>query len=226
VVFDEAHNIDNICIEVMSINFRLGTLEAASRNVVRMQAEISKLKKSNSQRLQEEYQRLVQGLTHSGSLSTADEIPANPLLPADILQQAVPGSLRRADSFVNFLKRLIAHLKKRMSVEHVVQESPLAFLSLLLAEEEMEKKPLQFVSERLRTLLRTLEVTEMQASFFNDILTYFLDGITQDCLNICILGDSARIICRVPLLSSGPRTLKSIFFHPSPINPTLRISHR
>ena len=111
MVFDEAHNIDNICIEVMSINFRLGTLEAASRNVVRMQAELSQLKKSNSQRLQEEYQRLVQGLTHSGSLSTADEIPANPLLPADILQQAVPGSLRRADSFVNFLKRLIAHLK-------------------------------------------------------------------------------------------------------------------
>ena len=32
VVFDEAHNIDNICIEVMSINFRTQTLEACSRN--------------------------------------------------------------------------------------------------------------------------------------------------------------------------------------------------
>lgn len=170
VVFDEAHNIDNICIEVMSINFRLGTLEAASRNVTRMQAEISKLKESDSQRLQEEYQRLVQGLTHSGNLSAADEIPATPLLPADILQQAVPGNLRRADSFANFLKRLIAHLKRRMSVDHLVQESPLAFLSSILAEEEMEKKPLQFVSERLRTLLRTLEVTEMQARCYSDIL--------------------------------------------------------
>ena len=36
VVFDEAHNIDNICIEVMSINFRMPTLEACSRNLGRI----------------------------------------------------------------------------------------------------------------------------------------------------------------------------------------------
>ena len=43
-VFDEAHNIDNICIEVMSINFRLPTLEACGRNLSRVSSEIDKLK--------------------------------------------------------------------------------------------------------------------------------------------------------------------------------------
>ena len=56
--------------------------------------------------------------------------------PQDILLQAVPGNLRRADSFVLFLKRLVAHLKKRLQTEEVVQETPLAFLSQLLHEEE------------------------------------------------------------------------------------------
>ena len=38
VVFDEAHNIDNICIEVMSINFRLPTLDAAQRNLGKLRS--------------------------------------------------------------------------------------------------------------------------------------------------------------------------------------------
>jgi len=162
VVFDEAHNIDNICIEVMSINFRMPTLEACSRNLSRVKGEVDKLKESDSKRLNDEYQRLVSGLANTGALPANEELPANPLLPADILQQAVPGNLRRADSFVAFLKRFVAHLKKRLQVEHVVQESPLAFLAQLLNEEEIEQKPLRFVSERLRSLLRTLEVTDMQ----------------------------------------------------------------
>jgi DNA excision repair protein ERCC-2 len=37
VVFDEAHNIDNICIEVMSINFRIPTIDAATANLARVQ---------------------------------------------------------------------------------------------------------------------------------------------------------------------------------------------
>ena len=59
--------------------------------------------------------------------------------PQDILLQAVPGNLRRADSFVLFLKRLVAHLKKRLQTEEVVQETPLAFLSQLLHEEESSR---------------------------------------------------------------------------------------
>ena len=44
----------------------------------------------------------------------------------------MPGNLRRADQFVRFLRRLVAHLQKRMSIEVVTQESPQAFLLRLL----------------------------------------------------------------------------------------------
>jgi DNA excision repair protein ERCC-2 len=33
VVFDEAHNIDNVCIEALSVNLRKHTLQAARNNI-------------------------------------------------------------------------------------------------------------------------------------------------------------------------------------------------
>ena len=171
VVFDEAHNIDNICIEVMSINFRLPTLDAAQRNLGKLRSDVDRLKATDARRLNDEYQRLVAGLQTQGAMPTNDggcgfgctthELPANPVLPADILQQAVPGNLRRADSFVRFLARFVAHVRRRMSTDQLVVETPTAFLARLMGEEEIEAKPLKFVSDRLRSLLRTLEVTDV-----------------------------------------------------------------
>ena len=89
----------------MSINFRLPTLEACSRNISRISSEILRLKATDARRLNDEYQRLVHGLASGGALSNADEVAANPVLPDEILHQAVPGNLRRADSFVSFLRR-------------------------------------------------------------------------------------------------------------------------
>ena len=160
VVFDEAHNIDNICIEAMSINFRLPTLEACSRNISRIATEVNRLKATDARRLNDEYQRLVQGLGQA--VGPGDQLPANPVLPDEILMQAVPGNLRRADSFVSFLRRFVEHLKRRMAVQEFMQESPTAFLLRLSREEEIDAKPLRFVSDRLRSLLRTLEVTDVQ----------------------------------------------------------------
>jgi DNA excision repair protein ERCC-2 len=37
VVFDEAHNIDNVCIDSLSINITKQTLEASSRNIIKLQ---------------------------------------------------------------------------------------------------------------------------------------------------------------------------------------------
>ena len=162
VVFDEAHNIDNICIEVMSINFRLPTLEACTRNLGRISSELTRMKQTDASRLREEYERLVHGLAQSGTLPVNAELASNPVLPDEILHQAVPGNLRRAETFVKYLHKLVAFLKRRMEVNEVVQESPTAFLHKLDAEEEDFAKPMKFVADRLRSLLRTLEVTDVQ----------------------------------------------------------------
>ena len=38
MVFDEAHNIDNVCIEALSVNLRKQTLEGAGRNLGKLNA--------------------------------------------------------------------------------------------------------------------------------------------------------------------------------------------
>lgn len=73
VVFDEAHNIDSVCIEALSVTINERGLEQATRSLGRLSSEVSRLKASDSQRLQNEYQNLVNGLIDQGLL----EVSAN-----------------------------------------------------------------------------------------------------------------------------------------------------
>lgn len=96
VVFDEAHNIDNVCIEALSVNLRDNTLAAAARNLTSLQTAIQRSKQGDADRLQREYQSLVNGLQAAGVLSGwHNDALANPALPQDILNEAVPGNIRR-----------------------------------------------------------------------------------------------------------------------------------
>jgi DNA excision repair protein ERCC-2 len=73
IVFDEAHNIDSVCIEALSVTINDRGLEQATRSLGRLSAEVKNVKNSDSKRLQEEYQNLVNGLIDQGLL----DAPAN-----------------------------------------------------------------------------------------------------------------------------------------------------
>jgi DNA excision repair protein ERCC-2 len=68
IVFDEAHNIDSVCIEALSVTINDRGLEHATRSLGRLSSEVSRLKATDSQRLQQEYQNLVNGLVDQGLL--------------------------------------------------------------------------------------------------------------------------------------------------------------
>ena len=125
VVFDEAHNIDNVCIESLSIDLTEDSLRKASRGANNLERKISDLKESDAQKLQDEYQKLVEGLREADEARNEEAFMANPgsylekadtaltiaALPDDLLKEAVPGNIRRAEHFVSFLKRFIEYLK-------------------------------------------------------------------------------------------------------------------
>lgn len=161
VVFDEAHNIDNVCIEALSVNIRQQTLDAAGRNIAGLKREIERVKQTDAGKLRQEYHRLVEGLAEQGALRDTERSQwlANPALPDDILREAVPGNIRRAEHFVAFLQRFILHLRQRMSVQQVVSETPTTFLSHLQSTVAIEGKTLRFCYDRLASLIKTLEIT-------------------------------------------------------------------
>ncbi|KAG9120332.1 DNA-dependent ATPase of the nucleotide excision repair factor 4 complex [Ceratobasidium sp. 392] len=161
VVFDEAHNIDNVCIESLSIDLTRPMLDAAARSVVKLGDKIEEIKATDATKLQEEYEKLVEGLQEADEARAEDAFMANPVLPDDLLKEAIPGNIRKAEHFIAFLKRLVEYLKTRMRVLHVVAETPLSFLQHLKDITYIERRPLRFCAERLQSLVRTLELTQI-----------------------------------------------------------------
>ncbi|KAG2438141.1 hypothetical protein HXX76_005750 [Chlamydomonas incerta] len=159
VVFDEAHNIDNVCIEALSVNLRKQTLEAAGRNLGKLNASIRRAREADAQRLQSEYNRLVQGLVAQGALRGGEDWLANPALPEDVVAETVPGNIRRAEHFVGFLARFLAFLRDKMSVPVVTSQTPEVFLTELQERVQVDAKTLKFCYDRLSSLLKTLEIT-------------------------------------------------------------------
>ncbi|KAK4097140.1 DNA repair helicase [Parathielavia hyrcaniae] len=162
VVFDEAHNIDNVCIESLSTDITEDSLRKATRGAQNLENRISEMRDSDQQKLQDEYEKLVQGLRGADDGRQEDSFMANPTLPDDLLKEAVPGNIRRAEHFVAFLRRFIEYLKTRMKVRQVISETPPSFLAHLKEHTFIEKKPLRFCAERLTSLARTLELTNIE----------------------------------------------------------------
>lgn len=93
-------------------------------------------------------------------LAASDSWLANPSLPDDILKEAVPGSIRRAEHFLDVLKRLLDYLKHRLKAEKVESEGPTSFVMSLNTQTLIDQKTLKFCYDRLHSLLLTLEITD------------------------------------------------------------------
>lgn len=198
---DEAHNIDNVCIEALSVDLEEPILRDASNNVTQLRSAISNAKKSASERLAREYTRLVAGLPraiananqgegatseNSRAVIVAEDVPAPPVLPNDVLREAIPESIRKAESFVNFLNKLVMFLQHRATTENVSQERPTPFLNqLAVACSTSERKVFRGVHERLVSLLLTVQVSSwaefrpllLVGDFITILATYEKEGM-------------------------------------------------
>jgi len=249
VVFDEAHNIDNVCIEALSVTLDRRAIDLSVRSVGKLQRKVEEIKASDSAKLgayptspspasvivsnrmgvlnisAREYSELVKGLaeqhrtavpdsSRSTGASAADLLFANPVLSADILEEAVPGNIRKAEHFVAFLKKVALYFKTKLTCRDVTNETPLAFLHDMHAVTALERKPLRFTYTRLNSLLRTLEITSLDdfnalqdlANFATLVSTYMegfavitepagtaMTGISEPLLRLCCLDASIAI---------------------------------
>lgn len=162
VVFDEAHNIDDVCIESLSVKLNRQRLDQSFGNLTRLGNEIDRVKRDDASRLQEEYKRLVQGLQQAGQIddAMADQLQS-PVLPEDLVTEAVPGNIRRAEHFVALLRRVVNFFRRYLHVERAQCEGPLSISHKLEEDAEVDSKSLKFCHERLRSLLNTLQVANL-----------------------------------------------------------------
>ncbi|RVW54822.1 DNA repair helicase XPD [Vitis vinifera] len=121
---------------------------------------VGRFKATDAGRLRAEYNRLVEGLAQRGNLPISDTWLANPALPDDILKEAVPGNIRRAEHFLSVLRRLVQYLHGRLETENVEKEGPVAFVASINSQAGIDQKMLKFCYDRLHSLMLTLEITD------------------------------------------------------------------
>ncbi|KAJ6938825.1 general transcription and DNA repair factor IIH helicase subunit XPD isoform X1 [Populus alba x Populus x berolinensis] len=121
---------------------------------------LGRFKATDANRLRDEYKRLVNGLALSGNLPGSDSWLSNPALPDDILREAVPGNIRRAEHFLHVLRRLLQYLTVRLDTENVEKESPISFVASINNQAGIDQKALKFCYDRLHSLMLTLEITD------------------------------------------------------------------
>jgi DNA excision repair protein ERCC-2 len=88
VVFDEAHNIDNVCIEALSTDITEDSLRRATRGAQNLEHKIAEMRDTDQEQLQNEYQKLVQGLRDADDARQEDAFMANPGKPAGVYNLA------------------------------------------------------------------------------------------------------------------------------------------
>jgi len=95
---------------------------------------IGRIKRTDAEKLQNEYEKLVAGLQEAnehrededmlaspGKLSSvAGTVSSRAVLSKDMVDEAMPGNIRKAEHFIAFLRRFIEYLKVRPAV-HVSQ---------------------------------------------------------------------------------------------------------
>ncbi len=161
LVFDEAHNIDNVCIDALSVTLDRRTLEASGRNLERLTATLDRAQQQSADKLRREYERLLAGLATAGDQQAAAVLRAGPTLADDELREAMPGNMRKAHHFLGALRRLLAHLRQKMRTNVATLETPLAFQQDVARAIALDAKSLRFCTARLESLLKTLEVSDI-----------------------------------------------------------------
>jgi DNA excision repair protein ERCC-2 len=78
VVFDEAHNIDNVCIESLSTDITEDSLRKATRGAQNLENKINEMRDSDADKLKNEYAKLVEGLRDAEEARQEDAFMSNP----------------------------------------------------------------------------------------------------------------------------------------------------
>lgn len=174
IVMDEGHNVDDVCIEALSVLITKKDSIDARNNIIQLRRRIDEVKATNRQYLEEEYNQLVQGLN-------AETVPG---IPEDIARNAMPQEIINADHFVDFLQRL-ADLNYRIAtrITRTYVADPLTFLTKVKEECSIQINHCIYLSERMKKLLLTLQVSDvgsfrpvsLLAHMYTLLSTYYTD---------------------------------------------------
>lgn len=148
IIFDEAHNIDNSCLENYSIEIKKNDLQKsilAIKNINNLLNELIKEKKQNY-----ELYLGVEGIPYN--------INKPFLINNNNEVTYIPGNLRKSNHFISLLKRLIEFYKIKLKSTHLTTESTNSFIKSINETVFIDKETLKFTSQRLLQLINSMKI--------------------------------------------------------------------
>jgi DNA excision repair protein ERCC-2 len=102
-----------------------------------LQSAVSEAKSRDADALRREYEELLQGLKRYPSFSSSLALPArtnpqnnvqddpvpSPVLPEDLVKEAIPEEIRKADKFLAQSRKFLDFVRGRMSIQQVRNRS-------------------------------------------------------------------------------------------------------
>ncbi|KAF7702875.1 General transcription and DNA repair factor IIH helicase subunit XPD [Cucumispora dikerogammari] len=151
VIFDEAHNIDNACIENYSIRIDKTDLQKAAVGAREINERLNFLRENETPDKISEYLGLV-GIPHNlDKIHNYDYSDISDLV-------IIPGNIRRPQHFLSLLKRLIEFFKIKLKYNNIITYSTSSFTKSVTETIFVDKWTQTFTSQRFVQIIKELEI--------------------------------------------------------------------
>lgn len=177
VIFDEAHNIDSHCIEALSSEISRNTLEAGSKILSLIEKKLKSKHAEVEKELKKEYELMMKKI----DLTIENTIPHS--FNSNVSEIA-PGNLRNGNHFISVMKRLVEFLKTKLKTTHLTVETITSFLQNIKDLTFIDKKTLQFVSQRMGLMIHGLGIEDeninklLEIANFGTMLSIYSKGFS------------------------------------------------
>lgn len=161
VVFDEATCIDNTCLDILSLNFRRKNISDALANIRKLKEKVTETRQRDEEVLNREYYRLLLPINECGLNDVSQEVMLKPYISPGILEETVPGSIRKVDHFLNLLKRILVYLRHQLKLQEAKIQSNVGFLYNLRKDVLVDSYVLKFLPFRFKVLMHSLEIEDL-----------------------------------------------------------------
>ncbi|BAM80033.1 nucleotide excision repair protein XP-D [Cyanidioschyzon merolae strain 10D] len=181
IVFDEAHNIDNVCTEAFSVQLNDQLLQCAARNLNTLSSRVHEMKRRGVERLHQEYERLAWGISTADRESQLRDMQIAGLdpsaLPSLVVESAPDASAMIPDQmrislcpeiqstvgFLQFLRQILSYVQELVDSNLIMEETAQRMALAVCHRLSTERRALQLASDRLVSLLWALEISDVAA---------------------------------------------------------------
>ena len=170
ILIDEAHNIDDVCMDSLSLRLDKNIIDRSMDNLSTIQKQYNLKKEENLEKFESEYRALVdsartinQGKEGEGHrteriLSYLDGFGKDKLRQLDIM----PGSLRKVNHFFSFIRRLVNFFLIQLKNKNVLLMDSDQLIQSIKSQTYIDEHALLFASQRLRSLIDRIQFLELE----------------------------------------------------------------